>query len=215
MMAPKAPYDGCDASSHGETRCDQADCRQNLLHSSRGGSPLQSRTTCRRKTRRRQIREQEVLPAVVGAGELRMTTWQNTTSWAGRSGAALADRYFVGLEKPLPQGRESTLAASRQGDLVPDGTASSQIQGRAPLPTLASSHLKAAWHCSHGYPRPNGVPTRVPPRAPRCPRHLEFEYAVHSAAPPCTPLRRSGNAVYRETGIEGSNPSRSGFPLIE
>jgi hypothetical protein len=25
--------------------------------------------------------------------------------------------------------------------------------------------------------------------------------------------RRIGNAVYRETGIEGSNPSRSGFPL--
>jgi hypothetical protein len=53
----------------------------------------------------------------------------------------------------------------------------------------------------------------VHPHAPRCPRPLNFEYAVPSNAGACTPLRRSGNAVWVETPIEGSNPSRSAFPL--
>src|ERR1019366_9640566 len=61
--------------------------------------------------------------------------------------------------------------------------------------------------------RPNADPTRVPSPALYCPKRCESEYGVPVGAPPCTPLGRTGNAVYRVTGIEGSNPSRSGFPL--
>jgi hypothetical protein len=55
----------------------------------------------------------------------------------------------------------------------------------------------------------------MPEPAPWCPLHLDFEYAVPPDARACTPLRRSGNAVYRETGIEASNPSRSGFVMSQ
>jgi hypothetical protein len=63
--------------------------------------------------------------------------------------------------------------------------------------------------------RPNGVPTRVPSPAPWCPQLLKSEYAVPACARLCTPLPRPGNAVYRETGIEGSNPSRSAFVMSQ
>jgi hypothetical protein len=59
--------------------------------------------------------------------------------------------------------------------------------------------------------RPNADPTRVPSPASWCPQPCGSEYGVPAGAPVCTRVRRSGNAVYRETGIEGSNPSRSGF----
>jgi glyceraldehyde-3-phosphate dehydrogenase type I len=61
-------------------------------------------------------------------------------------------------------------------------------------------------------PSPNADPTRVPSPALWCPKRCEFEYRAPVGAPPCTPLGRSGNAVYRETGIEGSNPA--GHPNV-
>ena len=63
--------------------------------------------------------------------------------------------------------------------------------------------------------RPNGVPTPVPKRASRCPRRDEFVYGVPARALTCTSLGRPGNAVGGETRHEGSNPSRSAFPLAD
>ena len=59
---------------------------------------------------------------------------------------------------------------------------------------------------------PNVVPTRVPLRAPWRLQARDSEYTVPSNARTCTPLDALEMRYTGSTGIEGSNPSRSGFP---
>jgi hypothetical protein len=62
--------------------------------------------------------------------------------------------------------------------------------------------------------KPNGVPTHVPACASQCLHRNHLGYDVRADALSCPWLPRLGNAGYRETGIEDSNPSRSAFAVI-